>query len=121
VHLATGFQNIIYDSVHLPSAFRDEVYTYIKTEFAKEHKEDQTEEQFIYSTRKKGFGTLKKKWWDLDGNIRANIMKEIENKFELLFTTLKVGNTVDITNKNVKPVVVRKEVPEDILREISGS
>lgn len=53
VHLATGFQNIIFDSSHLPAGFREEVYNYIKTEFAKERKEDQTEEQFIYSTRKK--------------------------------------------------------------------
>ncbi len=65
VHLATGFQNIIYDSAALPAGFRDEVYAYIRTEFAKEHKEGQTEEQFIYSTRKKGFGAIKKKWWDL--------------------------------------------------------
>ena len=56
VHLATGFQNIIYDSTHLPAGFRDEVYDYLRKEFAGERKEGQTEEQFIYSTRKKGFG-----------------------------------------------------------------
>jgi len=116
VHLATGFQNIIFDSVHLPSSFRDEIYNYIKTEFAKEHKEGQTEEQFIYSTRKKGFGTTKKKWWELSADIRGPIMKEIEQKFELLFTTLKVGNTMDIVNKTVKPVLVKKEVPGDLIK-----
>ncbi|MEK7735779.1 MAG: class II fructose-bisphosphate aldolase, partial [Nitrospirota bacterium] len=54
VHLATGFQNIMYDSKSMPSEFRDEVYQFIKTEYAKEWKEGQTEEQFMYSTRKKG-------------------------------------------------------------------
>jgi hypothetical protein len=52
VHLATGFQNIMYDNKGLPPEFREEVYTFIKQEFAKERKEGQTEEQFIYSTRK---------------------------------------------------------------------
>jgi fructose/tagatose bisphosphate aldolase len=116
VHLATGFQNMIYDSVHLPAGLKDEVYTYIKTEFAKEHKEGQTEEQFIYSTRKKGFGTLKKKWWDLSEDIRRPIMAELEQKFGLLFDKLKVVNTADIVNRTVKPAIVKKEIPEGIAK-----
>jgi fructose/tagatose bisphosphate aldolase len=117
VHLATGFQNIIYDSTHLPAGFRDEVYAYIKTEFAKEHKEGQTEEQFIYSTRKKGFGAIKKKWWDLGEDIRRPIMAELEQKFGLLFDKLRVMNTTDIVNKTVKPLIIHKEVPESIVKE----
>jgi fructose/tagatose bisphosphate aldolase len=118
VHLATGFQNIIYDSKYLPDDFRNGVYDYIKTEFAKERKEGQTEEQFIYSTRKKGFGTLKKKWWDLSPEIREKIMKEIEQKFDLLFTTLRVTDTTEIVRKTVKTVAVKKEIPEDVLKEL---
>jgi fructose/tagatose bisphosphate aldolase len=119
VHLATGFQNIIYDSAHLPEGFRSEIYGYIKTEFAKERKEGQTEEQFIYSTRKKGFGTLKKKWWDLDESVRGPIMAELEKKFGLLFEKLKVENTVDIVSRTVKPVLIRKDLPEDIVKELA--
>jgi fructose/tagatose bisphosphate aldolase len=119
VHLATGFQNIIYDSARLPEGFRNEVYDYIRTEFAKERKEGQTEEQFIYSTRKKGFGTLKKKWWDLSEEVRAPIMAELEKKFGLLFEKLKVENTVDIVNRTVKPVLIRKELPDDIMKELA--
>jgi len=118
VHLATGFQNIIFDSAHLPAGFRDEVYAYIKTEFAKEHKEGQTEEQFIYSTRKKGFGAIKKKWWDLSEDIRRPIMVELEQKFGLLFDKLRVMNTTEIVNKTVKPLIVHKEIPQSILKEL---
>lgn len=110
VHLATGFQNIIMDSKALPEGFRNEIYDYIKTEFAKERKEGQTEEQFIYSTRKKGFGTTKKKWWDLPADVKGPIMKELEDKFGLLFSKLKVGNTAEILGKTIKPVVVKKEI-----------
>ncbi len=115
VHLATGFQNIIYDNPALPAAFRDEVYKYIKENFGKEQKEGQTDEQFFYKTRKKGFGALKQKWWDLPADVKAPIMKELEDKFELLFNELKVNNTKEIVNKTVKPVVVEKKLPETIL------
>ena len=108
VHLATGFQNMMYDSSHLPAEFREEVYTFIKTEFAKEKKEGQTEEQFIYGTRKKGFGAIKKKWWDLPPAVKANIMKELEDKFGFLFDKLRVVNSADIVAQTVKPVAVKK-------------
>jgi fructose/tagatose bisphosphate aldolase len=110
VHLATGFQNIIYDSKHLPAEFREEVYNYIKQEFSKERKEGQTEEQFLYSTRKKGFGSLKKKWWDLPLSVKEPIMKELEDKFALLFDRLKVINTTDIVKRTVEPVIIKKQV-----------
>ncbi|MDX9715479.1 MAG: class II fructose-bisphosphate aldolase [Dissulfurispiraceae bacterium] len=116
VHLATGFQNIIYDSDALPADFKQEVYSFIKSEYAKEWKEGQTEEQFIYSTRKKGFGPIKKKWWDLPESIKTPIMKELEAKFELLFNKLKVGNTVDLVNRTVKPVKVKKDINPDMLK-----
>jgi len=115
VHLATGFQNIIYDSKHLPIEFREEVYGFIKQEHAKERKEGQTEEQFIYSTRKKGFGPLKKKWWDLPSNIKAPILQELEAKFGLLFNKLKVANTLDIVKRTVKPVIIKKEIDTGVL------
>lgn len=118
VHLATGFQNIIYDSDHLPAGFRNEVYEFIKKEFAKERKEGQTEEQFIYSTRKKGFGQLKKQWWALADDVRNPIMTELEKKFGLLFNKLKVENTADIVGRNVSPVVFKKEIASDILKEL---
>jgi fructose/tagatose bisphosphate aldolase len=115
VHLATGFQNIMYDSAALPAEFRNEVYNFIKQEYAKEWKEGQTEEQFIYSTRKKGFGPLKKKWWELPASVKEPIMKELEAKFTLLFDKLRVANTVDIVKKTVKPVAVRKEIDSGLL------
>ena len=118
VHLATGFQNIIFDSKHLPADFRIDVYDYLKKEFAKEWKEGQTEEQFIYSTRKKGFGAIKKRWWDLSEDIRTGVMAELEQKFELLFNKLKAGNTADIVSRTVKPVAVKKDIPDSILKEL---
>lgn len=118
VHLATGFQNIIYDSEHLPAEFREEVYSFLKQEFSKERKEGQTEEQFIYSTRKKGFGPLKKKWWDLPSSVKDPIMKELEARFALLFEKLKVVNTTDIVERTVSPILLRKVVSKELVDSI---
>ncbi|NOZ69142.1 MAG: aldolase [Deferribacteres bacterium] len=115
VHLATGFQNIMYDNPALPAAFREEVYRYIKENFANEKKEGQTEEQFIYKTRKKGFGPLKQKWWDLPSDVKGPIMKELGEKFDILFNELRVNNTKEIVSSTVKPVIVEKKVPDNVL------
>jgi len=120
VHLATGFQNIIYDSKHLPEEFRNEVYAFIRKEYAKEWKEGQTEEQFFYSTRKKGFGPLKKRWWDLPADVKEPMMKELEARFGLLFEKLKVINTTDITGRTVRPVTIGKEISSSLFGFIRG-
>ncbi len=112
VHLATGFQNIMYDNPALPGDFRNEVYGFIKKEFGSEQKEGDSDEQFIYKTRKKGFGVLKQKWWDLPAGVKDPIMKELEDKFDLLFHKLKVENSMDLTNKSVKPVTVAIPLPD---------
>ncbi len=110
IHLATGFQNIIYDSKHLPDDFRKMIYDFLKKQFASEWKEGQTEEQFIYSTRKKGFGPFKKEWWSLPKEVKDKIMEELEQKFELLFGKLKIFNTSEIVKKTVKPVKVSVDI-----------
>ena len=70
VHLATGFQNIIYDSRNFPPELRAQIYDYLKREAAAERKEGDTEEQFFYKTRKKGIGPFKRELWDLPEAVR---------------------------------------------------
>ncbi|MDI6890731.1 MAG: hypothetical protein QMC83_07335 [Thermodesulfovibrionales bacterium] len=47
------------------------------------------EEQYIYSTRKKGLGPLKKRWWDLPLEVRRPIMKELESKLEVIIARVR--------------------------------
>jgi fructose/tagatose bisphosphate aldolase len=117
VHLATGFQNIMYDSAALPAEFRNAVYDFMKGEYAGEKKADQTEEQFFYSIRKKGFGPMKKQWWELPESVRGPIMRELEDRFGLLFDKLRVVNTAEIVNRTVKPVAVKKAVDAALLKK----
>jgi fructose/tagatose bisphosphate aldolase len=108
VHLATGFQNIIYDHEKFPAELRQRMYEYLKTHHANEWKSGKTEEQFLYSTRKKGLGPFKSDLWNLPEDIRAALRAGLEEKFGFLFDQLRVGNTVELVKKYVPPVEVKK-------------
>ncbi|MCK5235561.1 MAG: class II fructose-bisphosphate aldolase [Deltaproteobacteria bacterium] len=101
VHLATGFQNMIYDSDSFPQELKTEIYEHLKTAHKDEWGEGVTEEQFLYKTRKKGFGPFKKKMWDLPTDIKTAIGKELEDRFVYLFEKLKAVNNADVVKKYV--------------------
>lgn len=103
VHLATEFQNMIYESKFLPSDLKQEIYNWLKKNCAEEREENSTDEQFIYKTRKKALGPFKAKLMSLPEETREAIGHEVEAKFEFLFKQLKVLNTKDIVQKYIKP------------------
>lgn len=96
IHLATGFQNIIYQ--HLPQGLKNRIYSWIKENLKTEWKQGQTEKQFIYKTRKKALGPFKKELWDLPQTVKKTMMKNLKKKFELIFGKLKVFQTKDRLN-----------------------
>jgi fructose/tagatose bisphosphate aldolase len=108
VHLATGFQNIIYDHEKFPVELRQRMYEYLKDKHANEWKSGKTEEQFLYSTRKKGLGPFKADLWNLPEDIRAALRADLEEKFGFLFDQLQVGNTLELVKKYVPPLEVKK-------------
>ena len=63
VHLATEFQNMVYESPHFPKELKARIYEWLKTNAANERKSDQTEEQFLYSARKKRSGPSRRTSW----------------------------------------------------------
>jgi len=114
IHLATGFQNIIYDSSQFPKDLKGKIYEHLKTECKSEWKEKDTEEQFIYKTRKKGFGPFKQDMWNLPAAVREKIGAELEKQFSFLFDKLKMNHTQDLVKKYIKPVDVPIEIPSSL-------
>ncbi len=112
VHLATGFQNIVYDHEVFPAGLRQRMYGHIKTAHANEQKEGQTEEQFIYKTRKKGLGPFKADLWELQEDVRGAIRASLEEKFGFLFDQLNVGNTMDMVNRYAPHVEIHKSLED---------
>ena len=118
IHLATDFQNIIYDSKHFPADFKNEIYAYLRKEFANEKKDGWTDEQFIYKTRKKGFGNrYKPRFWNLPDEVKSAIGNELEGKLMFLFDKLKAGNTHQFINRSIHP----KAVPVKLESELKFS
>ncbi len=100
IHLATGFQNLLYDV--FPNDFKESIYDYLRKNMADEKKPDMTDEQFIYKTRKKGFGPFKEKMWNLDKAWFEKANAELEKKFEFLFLQLNMKDTKSTVDKYVK-------------------
>jgi fructose/tagatose bisphosphate aldolase len=118
VHLATEFQNMIYESKHFPQDLKSRIYEWLKVNAVSEKKETETEEQFLYKTRKKALGPFKKEIMSLPQEVRQAIAGEVEDKFEFLFKQLNNVNNRDLLDKNIvlKRVIVRKR--EDVQEAI---
>jgi fructose/tagatose bisphosphate aldolase len=91
VHLATNFQNILYDRI--PDELREEIYAYLRDNHDDERKPDQTEEQFYYKTRKRALGPFKAELWNISADHRKKIEAAWEDQFTSLFDRLNVGGT----------------------------
>ena len=103
IHLATNFQNIVFDHPALPVDFRRELNEWVKVECKEEWKKGDTEEQFIYKSRKKAIGPFKRRLWDLPADVRAAIGADLERTFAFLFEQLRVTGTRAVTDRYVKP------------------
>lgn len=92
IHLATGFQNIVFD--HMTSSLKQEIYQWLKDNCKDELKEGQTEEQFLYKTRKKALGPFKEKIWNMEEKAKTETLSALKNQFEYLFSQLNLFNTL---------------------------
>ncbi|HUT67091.1 MAG TPA: class II fructose-bisphosphate aldolase [Dehalococcoidales bacterium] len=108
VHLATGFQNILYDSLHFPADLLAAIRKHLDAQYKDERTPEETEEQFFYKTRKKALGDFKKELWHLPEPNHREIMKELEDRFSLIFHKLNVGKTRDLVKKYVTGAAGRK-------------
>jgi len=103
VHLATQFQNMIYESKHFPAEMKKRIYEWLKVNLRGEAKQGETEEQFLYKTRKKALGSFKAEIMGLPQETRDAIAAEIENTFDFLFKQLNVANTKALVKKYNTP------------------
>jgi fructose-bisphosphate aldolase, class II len=115
IHLATNFQTIVMDHPALPKDLRREVNEWVKTEAKEEWKKGDSEEQFLYKSRKKAIGPFKRRFWDLPAETRAAIGADLEKTFAFLFEQLRVKGTRAVTDTYVKPKLVSHAAPRAAL------
>ncbi|MBV9547295.1 MAG: aldolase, partial [Chloroflexi bacterium] len=74
-----------------------------------------TDEQFIYKTRKKLWGPFKNRVWTLPESTRSAIRGQLEEKFAFLFEQLNAVDTRDLVAKHVaNPTRIDKAQPESL-------
>jgi fructose/tagatose bisphosphate aldolase len=106
IHLATGFQNQIYEHPLFPTDLRRAIYDHLTQTCASERKAGETDEQFIYKTRKKGFGPFKREFWNLDTAVRDKIGADLEERFAFLMRKLAVTGTRSVVDRHVPPAFI---------------
>jgi len=101
IHLATNFQNMVYEHAQFPAELKAEMYTWVRANATEERKPKDTEEQFIYKARKKAIGPFKQKMWGLSDEARRAIGQSLEDQFTFLMTKLKINDTASAVAKFV--------------------
>jgi fructose/tagatose bisphosphate aldolase len=117
IHLATGFQNTMYEHPAFPAELHRAIESWCFGHTADERKEGQTDEQFIYTTRKKAIGPFKRQLWDLA--TKEDILAAQRRKIAFLFTELGVNGSKEMVEGYVHPVEIHRPLP-DALRGASA-
>ena len=111
IHLATNFQNLVYDHPRFPSELRERMYEHCRQNFPDERKPTDTEQQFIYKARKKALGAFKRELWEMPEENRAAIRATLKEQFAFLFRQLRVNDTLDMVRGLVPLSEVRHAGP----------
>ena len=99
IHLATGFQNAVYEHPAFPAELRAEIEAWLFANAADERKPGMTDSQFVYSARKKAIGPFKRQTWSLA--TKPEILASQAAKLAFLFDQLKVTGTADLLARYV--------------------
>jgi fructose/tagatose bisphosphate aldolase len=110
IHLATGFQNALYEHPAFPEELHKKIEAWVFENAADERKPEQTDQQFVYTTRKKAIGPFRRELWDLDS--KDEILAAQRRKFSFLFTELGVNGTREMINAYIRTVEVHRPIPD---------
>ena len=102
IHLATNFQNIVFDHPKLPAELKRRIYAWLDENAQSERKPSDSEEQFYYKARKRAIGPFKKELWGLPEEVRGAIAADLERTFAFLFEQLNVNGTADLVDRFIQ-------------------
>jgi len=109
IHLATGFQNLLYEHPAFPAELHREIEAWCFANAIDERKPEQTDEQFVYTTRKKALGPFKRQLWELP--TKDEILEAQAEKIRFLFHELGVVGSARMVDRFVEPVPHHRPVP----------
>ena len=118
IHLATGFQNALYEHPAFPEALHREIEGWCFANALDERKPDQTDQQFVYTSRKKAIGPFKRQLWELA--TKDEILAAQARKVAFLFTELSVNGSMAMVDRLVRPVPVSRPLPGSLRAVAAG-
>jgi fructose-bisphosphate aldolase, class II len=108
IHLATNFQNILYEQ--MPAELRERIYRWLDENAKDERKPSDSDEQFYYKSRKKALGTFKRELWELPADAKEKFAHAYDRTFGFLFEQLRIGGTAEAVSRFVSPPVRRRRI-----------
>jgi hypothetical protein len=106
IHLATGFQNMIYEHPAMPQPLKRAMERWVFDHYGDQRKPGETEAQFLYKNRKQAIGPFKENLWNLPDGARQQLRDALEKEFKFLFEKLRASGTKDLVAKVIRPVDV---------------
>jgi len=119
IHLATGFQNLLYDHPAFPADLRAEMEGWCASNAADERKDGESEDVFLYKTRKKALGPFKQVLWELPQ--KDEILADQERKFRYLFEQLGIAGSRAHVERYVKTPRRSRPAPESLHQAVSAT
>ena len=116
IHLATGFQNALYGHPAFPPELHQQIEGWCFANALDERKADQTDQQFVYTTRKKALGPFKRQLWDL--GTKDEILADQAKKISFLFHELGVDGSRDMVKQYVTPVASHRPMPAALVEAV---
>jgi fructose/tagatose bisphosphate aldolase len=112
IHLATGFQNALYEHPAFPAELQDAIRDWCFANALDERKDGQTDAQFVYTSRKKAIGPFKRQLWDLA--TKDEILASQGDKIAFLYDQLGVVGGRGLVDRHVTPIEVHRPLPDGL-------
>lgn len=99
IHLATGWQNILMDSIHFPAKLRDRMEEWVVSEYGEKY---ESREECIYRERKRAWGEFQKEVWEIDDEVIIKLMGEIKEKARVIQRQLGMEGKRELLKEYIK-------------------
>jgi fructose/tagatose bisphosphate aldolase len=110
IHLATGFQNALFEHPNFPADLLKQMSAWCFANTADERKEGETDDVFLYKTRKKALGPFKRELWELP--TKDSIIASQEETLRFLFGKLRVNGSRAVVDRFIRAERRNQPMPE---------
>jgi fructose/tagatose bisphosphate aldolase len=119
IHLATGFQNLLYDHPAFPADLKSEIEGWCFANTSDERKEGESDDVFLYKTRKKALGPYKRQLWEL--STKDEIMADQRAKMGFLFEQLGIAGSKEMVARHISPQRRSQPLPDSFRATVTAS